>query len=82
MSTVEIIRDAIQGVTGSEAGPLGREQKLFDDLGLDSTSVIDLVMRLEDEAHIEIDPVDLTGEVFDTVGSLADYLDRVHPAAR
>jgi len=75
-TTTELIRNAIQSVTGDEVGPLSPDQKLFDDLGLDSTSVIDLVMQLEDGAHIEIDPSDLTGDVFDTVGSLSAYLER------
>ena len=75
MSTIETIKQAVEYVTGSDVGELRPEQRLFDDLGFDSTSVIDLVMRLEDEAQIEIDPSDLTGEIFNTVGTLAAYLD-------
>jgi acyl carrier protein len=75
-TTTDMIRSAIETVTGQHVETLTMDQKLFDDLGLDSTSVIDLVMQLEDVAHIEIDPNDLTGDVFDTVGSLSAYLER------
>jgi acyl carrier protein len=48
--------------------------RLFGDLGLDSTSVIELLMALEDSVGVQLDPEELTAEVFDTVGTLTTYL--------
>lgn len=75
MNALETIQTSVSAVTGQDPGPLSDEQRLFDDLGLDSTSVIDLVMQLEDTAEIEIDPADLTGEIFNNVGTLRAYIE-------
>jgi acyl carrier protein len=42
---------------------------------MDSTSVIELLMSLEDTMGLEIDPDELGPEVFRTVGSLTDYIE-------
>ncbi|MFI5776801.1 acyl carrier protein [Nocardia sp. NPDC051570] len=47
--------------------------RLFDDLGLDSTSALELLMRIEDETGIEFDDDTLEQQHFETVGSLVGY---------
>lgn len=42
---------------------------------LDSITVVALSVNLEREFDFEIDDEDFTGEVFDTVGSLAEYVE-------
>ncbi|WP_160036766.1 acyl carrier protein [Paenibacillus sp. An7] len=50
---------------------------LFDELHLDSTSVLELLMTLEERIEgLEIDPDDLDPDVFNTVGSLTNYIER------
>lgn len=57
------------------AGGLTRDTGLFGELPeLDSLGVVELAAALEDHFDIEIDDEDFTGEVFETVGSLADFV--------
>ncbi len=78
MNRTEIIAHlqiALSAVLNREVTDLRPEQRLFEDLALDSTSVIELLMSLEDTISLEIDPDELGPEVFQTVGSLADYVE-------
>jgi acyl carrier protein len=47
--------------------------RLFHDLGLDSSSALELLMRIEDETGIEFDDDTLEQEHFETVGTLVGY---------
>lgn len=69
------LRVALSAVLNKEVGELSQEARLFEDLTLDSTSVIELLMSLEDTIGLEIDPDELGPEVFRTVGSLTDYIE-------
>jgi acyl carrier protein len=69
------LRTALSEVLNKEIVDLRPDVRLFEDLDLDSTSVIDLLMSLEDTIDLEIDPDDLGPEVFTTVGSLCDYIE-------
>ena len=55
--------------------PILLEHRLREDLELDSLDMVNLQVAVEDEFDIRFDPVetDLT-EVFQTVGSLAEFL--------
>lgn len=66
---------ALSTVLNREVPEISPELRLFEDLALDSTSVIELLMSLEDTIDLEIDPDELGPEVFKTVGSLADYIE-------
>ena len=68
------LRLALSAVLNREVGELAEQARLFEDLTLDSTSVIELLMSLEDTIGLEIDPDELGPEVFRTVGSLTDYI--------
>lgn len=73
---VDHIQIALSAVLGREVGELTEEARLFEDLALDSTSIIELLISLEDTiGRLEIDPDELEPEVFRTVGSLADYVE-------
>lgn len=72
--TVDHIRIALSSVLGREILDLTESSRLFEDLALDSTSVIELLMSLEDTIDLQIDPDDLEPDVFRTVGSLTDYI--------
>lgn len=66
---------ALSAVLNREVTGVTPALRLFEDLGLDSTSVIELLMSLEDTIGLEIDPDELGPEVFQTVGSLTDYIE-------
>ena len=69
------LRSSLSEVLNREGPELREDANLFDDLALDSTSVIELLMSLEDTVGLEIDPEELAPEVFKTVASLADYVE-------
>lgn len=75
---LEEIKGALAEVLNTEAREdIQLSTSLFDELYLDSTSVLELLMTLEDRIEgLEIDPDDLEPDVFDTVGSLASYIEK------
>lgn len=58
-----------------QASGLDAATPLFGELPeLDSLGVVELTVALEGRFDILIDDEDITGEVFETVGSLADFV--------
>lgn len=58
------------------AASITRDTGLFGELPeLDSLGVVELAAALEDRFDIVIDDDDFTGEVFESVGTLADFVD-------
>jgi len=58
------------------AGSITRDTGLFGELAeLDSLGVVELAAALEDRFDIVIDDDDFTGEVFESVGTLTDFVD-------
>jgi acyl carrier protein len=55
--------------------------RLFEDLHLDSTSVLTLLMAMEDALGIEADPESLDMDDFQTVGTFADWVAANLPVA-
>ena len=72
---VDHIRVALSAVLNREVVEFDLDSRLFEDLALDSTSVIELLMSLEDTIGLEIDPDELGPESFRTVGSLTEYIE-------
>jgi acyl carrier protein len=71
----ETVRVALSTVLNRQIDRLDDEQRLLEDLSLDSTGVIELLMSLEDSAGLLIDPDELQPEVFATVRTLIDYVE-------
>lgn len=77
--------DLVAGVSDTLAEILGIEDRrdqltadteLFGSLPeLDSLSVLELATALETKYGVVIDDDDFTGEVFESIGSLADFLE-------
>lgn len=64
---------------------INQNTRLFEELDIDSTSIIELLMALEDNVPgLYIDPEELDADDFESVGSLVDYahsnisLDAIH----
>ncbi len=51
--------------------------RLFEELGLDSTMALDLLMHLEDDLNIVVDAETLETSDFESVGSLVAFALRV-----
>ncbi|MET0897027.1 MAG: acyl carrier protein [Mycobacterium sp.] len=59
------------------AATLEASTELFGSLPeLDSMAVVTLAVNLEREFDFEIDDEDFTGEVFETIGTLADFVEQ------
>ncbi|AZQ38777.1 MULTISPECIES: acyl carrier protein [Streptomyces] len=76
-AVVESVETALTDVLEREVSGLTAEQRLFEDLHLDSTSVMEMLMFLEDRLGIVIDPETLDMDDFQTVGTLTAYLQRL-----
>lgn len=64
--------DALEATLGRELSDISDETSLFDELGLDSTSVLGVLISLEDSLDIEIDADSITDEHLATFGGLVD----------
>lgn len=78
-STLDGVKAAIVQTLGIEdrADTLEASTPLFGSIPeLDSLAVVELVAALETRFGFEIDDSDFTGDVFETVGSLAQFVDQ------
>ena len=71
---VSAIEQALSEVLERPVSGMAEETRLFEDLHLDSTSVLELLMALEDTVGIEVDPENLEISDFKTIATLADYI--------
>jgi acyl carrier protein len=70
----EILRQTLQ--LGPRADALGAETPLLGSLPeLDSMAVVAVLTALEDQYGIAIDDGDVSAQVFETVGTLAEFVD-------
>jgi len=77
--TLEGVRDVLVRTLGIEdrAPDIDASTPLLGELPeLDSLGVVELAVALENRFDIVIDDEDFTGEVFATVGTLADFVER------
>ncbi|ADI06235.1 phosphopantetheine-binding protein [Streptomyces bingchenggensis BCW-1] len=79
---VETIGKAVAAMVPYSDTPVDEGKRLFEDLGLDSTSIVELMIDLEDNAGVVVDTDAIEPDVFETVGSLVDFLMRDLPAER
>jgi acyl carrier protein len=59
-----------------EPGSISPGTRFFDDLGFDSTSILVLLMQLENDLGVEFDPETLEPEDLETIGSLVEFVTR------
>ncbi|MFF4751984.1 phosphopantetheine-binding protein [Streptomyces sp. NPDC002514] len=72
---VRAIEKALGEVLEREIAELTEDTRLFDDLRLDSSSVLELLLLVEDSTEIAVDPEDLDIDHLRTVRSFADYVE-------
>jgi acyl carrier protein len=78
-STWDGVRSVLVETLGIEdrADSLTPDTPLFGSMPeLDSLAVVEVVTSLEERFGFQIDDEDFTGDVFDTVGSLAAFVDQ------
>ena len=65
---------ALSQVLNRELTDVSSDTRLFEDLSLDSTSVLELLMVIEEDLGCEFDPDTLEQAHFATIGSLTGYV--------
>ena len=71
---VDTICDLLPRVLKREVTGASESTKLMEDLGMSSTTGLELVLELEDRLEREISVEDMGRDNFETVGTLADYV--------
>lgn len=77
--TLDRVKKVIVKTLGIQdrADALGASTELFGSMPeLDSMAVVALSVNLEREFDFEIDDEDFTGEVFETIGTLSDFVEQ------
>jgi len=70
MNVFEKIAEIIAEHTGGDVSEI-TEDTTFEDLGVDSLDIVEMVMRFEEELNVELE----LEEKFDTVGALATFIE-------
>jgi acyl carrier protein len=70
----EVVINSIAAMVGRPAGSLSLDTRLVQDLDFDSTSFMELLLRLEGDLNIEFDPDSFGPSGFETVTSLVLFL--------
>jgi acyl carrier protein len=68
------ILEALRKVLGTELVDAAEDTRLFEDVGLDSTTVLELLMAVEDRLGVELDAESLEQHHFSTVGTLCSFV--------
>lgn len=72
---VHTLGAVISRVTGQETGEVSERTRVFDDLNLDSISILEVLVALESEFGIDVDPDALTAQDLETLGAVANYVE-------
>ncbi|WP_431039378.1 acyl carrier protein [Streptomyces sp. P6-2-1] len=64
---------ALSSVLEKPITGLSGQTRLFDDLHLDSTTMLEMLMELEDSLGLEVDPEELEADDFETVDTFTDF---------
>lgn len=73
-SAREALRDALKKVLEEDIPPLKDEMSMFEDLRMDSTTMLETMMELEEALQFDVDPEELDIEDFLTVGAYVKFL--------
>jgi acyl carrier protein len=65
---------ALAEVLGTELKDATEDTLLFEDLGLDSTTVLELLMTVEERLGVELDSDSLEQQHFRSVGTLSGFV--------
>jgi acyl carrier protein len=71
---VDMIHELLPRVLKREVTDFSEDSALMEDLGMSSTTALELVLELEERLEREISVEDMGRENFDTVGTLASYV--------
>ncbi|MEU0250960.1 phosphopantetheine-binding protein [Streptomyces sp. NPDC006184] len=78
-NVVTALEDALTDVLERPVTGLTGDVKLFDDLHLDSTTMLEMLMALEDSIGLVVDPEDLEADDFISVDTFTDFVLAAQP---
>ncbi|MFC0530800.1 phosphopantetheine-binding protein [Phytohabitans kaempferiae] len=73
---VQSIRTLLPRVLRKEMPDPTEQSRLMEDLGMSSSSTLELMLELEEDLALQIDVEDIDRDDFATVGTLADFVVR------
>ncbi|MGN9914542.1 phosphopantetheine-binding protein [Phytohabitans sp. LJ34] len=73
---VDSIRMLLPRVLRKEMPEPTEQSRLMEDLGMSSSSTLELMLELEEDLALQIDVEDIDRDDFATVGTLADFVVR------
>jgi acyl carrier protein len=73
-AALDQIRVVVEKVLNRDMSHLDADTRLFEELNVDSTGILEILMELEDSVGFEVDIDSLDPSTFQTAGSLADYI--------
>ena len=79
MSTFDAVKNLLKDTLqlGNRADNFDKSTPLLGSLPeLDSMAVVSVITAIEEKFDVEVDDDEITAETFETVGSLADFIDR------
>ncbi|MFC8241494.1 acyl carrier protein [Streptomyces chartreusis] len=71
---VDAVRGGLSEVLNKDVSGADEGVRLFDELGLDSSSALELLITIEEILDVQFDAEELEMTHFETVGSLADFV--------
>lgn len=71
---LDTMRGLLPGILNREVATIAESTGLMDELGLRSTTTLELLLGLEENLGIEIDVEDIDTEDLSSVGDLADFV--------
>ncbi|MFG3226575.1 acyl carrier protein [Kitasatospora sp. NPDC048194] len=71
---VDAVRQGLSQVLDKDVSGAGENVRLFDELGLDSSSALELLITIEEILDVQFDADELDMTHFETVGSLAGFV--------
>ncbi len=71
---VQALENALTDVLERPVTGLRGEVRLFDDLHLDSTTMLEMLMALEDSIGLVVDPEELDVDDFESVDTFTDFV--------
>ncbi|MDW5329526.1 acyl carrier protein [Plantactinospora sp. KLBMP9567] len=72
----ENLVDVLAEMVDREPGSISMETRFFEDMGFDSTSILVLLMHIENNLGVQFDPDLLEPDDLETVGALVDFINR------
>ncbi|AKU15921.1 acyl carrier protein [Luteipulveratus mongoliensis] len=78
--TLAQVRDLLVETLGIQGDSITASTELFGSMPeLDSLAIVQVATEIENQFGFEVDDEDITGDVFETVGSLTAYVDSHRP---